>query len=75
MCEVLKHWLDTAVDPPPTWEAVITALRSPTVDKKKVGEQLESKYCAPVPGSRHESNSPTTLENSEGISTSSFHTS
>ena len=75
MREVLKHWLDTAVDPGPTWEAVIIALRSPIVGQKKVAEQLEAKYCVPVPGSRHESNSSTTLENGEGISTSSFHTS
>ena len=45
MREMLKHWLKTAVDPPPTWEAVIAALRSPTVDKKKVAEQLEIQYC------------------------------
>jgi len=45
MREVLKHWLDTAVDPPPTWEAVVTALNSPTVDKKKLADQLKSKYC------------------------------
>ena len=45
MCEMLKHWLDTAVDPHPTWEAVTTALRSQIVDKKRFAEQLESKYC------------------------------
>ena len=68
MREVLKHWLDTITDPPPTWEAVITALRSPIVDKKNIAMQLEAKYCPPVPSSRNESKSPTTLENSEGIS-------
>ena len=71
MREVLKHWLDTTTNPPPTWEAVITALRSPIVDKKNIAEQLESRYCAPVPSSRNESNNLTTLENHEGISTSS----
>ena len=34
MCEMLKHWLDTAVDPPLSWEVVVTALRSPIVDQK-----------------------------------------
>ena len=48
MWEVLKHWLTTAVDPPPTWEAVVVALRSPIVDQMKVAAQLELKYCAPV---------------------------
>ena len=48
MREVLKHWLDTVFDPPPTREAVVTALKSATVAKKKVADQLESKYCAPV---------------------------
>ena len=50
MREMLRHWLDTAVNPPPTWKAVITALRSPLVNKSHLAEQLESKYCAPVQG-------------------------
>ena len=57
MREMLMHWLDTAVDPQPTWEAVVAALRSAIVDKKKVAEQLESKYCAPVQHTGEESNS------------------
>ena len=48
MREMLKHWLDTTVDPPPTWEAVITALKSPLVNKINVAAQLESKYCTQV---------------------------
>ena len=47
MREILKHWLDTAVDPPPTWKVVINALRSPAVNEKCVAEELESKYCIP----------------------------
>ena len=46
MREMLLYWLDTAVDPPPTWEAVVSALRSPIVCMTYVAEQLESKYCA-----------------------------
>ena len=69
MCETLKHWLETAVDPPPTWEAIVTALRSPIVDKKKVAEQLELKYCPPLQLTTDESTRPITVENNEGIST------
>ena len=45
---MLKHWLKTAVDPPPTWEAVVTALRSPAVNEKMIAARLEEKYCNPV---------------------------
>ena len=69
--EVLIHWLDTAVDPCRTWEAVVTALRSPLVVKKNIAEQLESKYCAPMQDIMDTSNSPTKAEKCEG--TLSFH--
>ena len=65
MCEMLKHWLDTAVDPPPSWEVVVAALRSPIVHQKRVAEQLESKYCVPVPCMKEEPNSHS---KSKGIS-------
>ena len=48
MRAVLKHWFKTAVDPPPTWEAVVVTLRSPLVNEMNVAAKLESKYCAPV---------------------------
>ena len=67
ICEVLKHWLKTSVDPPPSWEAVITALRSPIVNEKTVAAQLESKYCAQVQCMTDESSSPSKAEKSEGI--------
>ena len=69
MREMLKHWLDTAVDPHPTWEAVVTALRSPIVDKKRVAEQLESKYCTSVQHMKEDSNRSTNMEKNEGIAT------
>ena len=56
--KVLIHWLKTAVDPPPTWEAVVTALRSPLINEMKVAAQLESKYCAPMQDIMDTSNSP-----------------
>ena len=67
MREMLKHWLDTAVDPPPTWEAVITALRSPIVDRKNVAERLESKYCATVQCMMKFTNNSTKVEKRQGI--------
>jgi len=67
MREMLKCWLDTAVDPCPTWEVVIAALRSPIVDKKSVAEQLESKYCKPVGQKMKESNSPDNMEHRQGM--------
>ena len=45
MHEVMRHLLDAAVNLLP---AFVTAFKSPTVNKKKVAEQLESKYCATV---------------------------
>ena len=63
--EMLVFWLQTAVDPPPSWEAVIEALRSPLVNEHKIAAQLESKYCAPVKRMKEESSSHT--ENQEGI--------
>ena len=69
MREMLKCWLKIAVDPPPAWEAVVTALRSPLVNEKKVADQLESKYCPPVQCMGKKSNTSIKVENSKGIST------
>ena len=43
MLEMLKHWLKTAVNPRPTWEAVVKALKSPLVNEKKLASELEYK--------------------------------
>ena len=69
--EVLIHWLKTAVDSPPSWEAVVSALRSPIVNEMNVAAQLESKYCPPMQDVTNKSNSPTKPEKSKG--TPSFH--
>ena len=66
MCEVLKYWFKTAVDPRPSWEGVVAALRSPIVDKKYIAEKLESMYCASVQHVK-ESNGFTKMEKSAGI--------
>ena len=73
MREVLIHWLKTAVNPPPTWEAVVSALRSPLVNEKKVAAQLESKYCTPVQyDMREEPSCHTQVEINEGNTISLF---
>ena len=70
MREMLSHWLDTADNPHPTWIAVVTALRSPIVNKRYVAKQLESKYCTPAHCvMKAESNSPANAQKGEGEST------
>ena len=68
--EVLIHWLGTAVDPPPSWKAVVSALRSLIVNEMNVAAQLESKYCPPMQDIM-DTSSPTKAEKCEGIL--SFH--
>ena len=63
--EVLKYWLKTAVDPPPTWEAVVIALRSPSVNEINLAAQLEAKYRTSVQYMRGKSSHPTQIEKSE----------
>ena len=65
MREVLKYWFKTAVDPRPTWEAVVRALRSTLVCEMKVAEQLQSEHC--TQHKTDESNIPTNMEVDEGI--------
>ena len=68
--EVLIYWLQTNIDPPPTWDAVVTALRSPLVNEKNMATQLESKCCTPT---REESNSPITkMKKNKGITIGLF---
>jgi len=66
MREMLKEWLKITDDPLPTWEAVVTALRSSAVNEKSIAAQLESKYCVPAPV-MEESNHPNKAKKSEGI--------
>ena len=67
LCEMLVHWLKTAVNPPPSWEAVVNALNSPIVGEKTVAARLELKYCLPIEDMMDEPNSSTKVEGSEGI--------
>ena len=66
MREMLARWFKTAIDPRPTWEAVVAALRSPSVDAQHLAKQLESKYCTPILA---ESNSPITSKAEESKGT------
>ena len=67
MREMLVRWFKMAIDPRPSWEAVVAALRSPSVDAQHLAQQLESKYCTPI---MTESNTPITskTEKSKGMS-------
>ena len=67
MREMLKHWLQTAINPRPTWRAVVIALRSHSVDEQFVAEQLESKYCTPAQPVMNKSNSPVKEGKSESV--------
>ena len=64
LCEMLVLWLKTAFDRPPTWEAVVTALRSPAVNENYLADRLESKYCNPVQHVMGEFNISVPFENS-----------
>ena len=65
LAAMLEQWL--VVSPGPTWEVIIAALRSPSINERKVAAQLEAKYCTPVQHMTEESNSPTKIESSKGI--------
>ena len=39
--QVLKEWLK-GVNPPPTWQAMVNALKSPTVVQYQVAEQIQT---------------------------------
>ena len=67
MREMLVRWFKTAVDPRPSWEAVVAALRSPSVAEKNISDKLESKYCVSMQHMRKESSSFTKVKRSGGI--------
>ena len=67
LCEVLKYWLKTAVKPRPSWEAVVTALRSRIVNEKNIAAQLVSKYCVQAKCTADDSNTSGMVEEGEGM--------
>ena len=46
-CQVLKEWLN-GVNPLPTWQAMVNALKSPTVAQHQVAEQIQTEL-SPAP--------------------------
>ena len=40
-CQVLKEWLK-GINPPPTWHAMVNALKSPTVAQSHLAEQIQT---------------------------------
>ena len=46
LTELLDNWMKNATDPPPSWRALIDALRAPIVGEKRLAEELEEKYCS-----------------------------
>ena len=44
LLEALKHWLKT-VDPKPTWQVLVDALRSCVVEENQLANSLEEKHC------------------------------
>ena len=45
--QVLKEWLK-GVSPPPTWQAMVKALKSPTVAQYQVAEQIQPELTSPL---------------------------
>ena len=43
--EVLEVWFK-AVDPKPTWKALVDALKAQVIDEQKLAADLEAKFCS-----------------------------
>ena len=57
--QMLNEWL--VVNLHPTWKMIVAALRSPSINERKIAAQLEAKYCTPVQHGTEE------IETSKGI--------
>ena len=67
MKRMLAEYCTTPALHPLTWKAVISALRSPSVDERKLAAKLESKYCTPAQHMIERPYSPTEVEKSDGM--------
>ena len=47
MCEMLQEWLKNSTSPP-TWKALVAALRSKKVGENQLANELEQKHCSEV---------------------------
>ena len=45
LCQVLIQWLK-AIDPKPTWRALVDVLRTPVIDEKQLAADLAKQYCS-----------------------------
>ena len=45
LIEVLRRWLNNVDDPPPSWPAVVRALRSKFVNAVGLAEEVRSEHC------------------------------
>ena len=70
LTELLDYWMNNAIDPPPSWKALIDALGSPAVGEKRLARELEKKYYDQKELVRHkmkEFNIPCKVEKSGGM--------
>ena len=44
---MLDYWMNNAVDPLPSWEVLVNALKAPTVGESRLARDLEERYCSP----------------------------
>ena len=45
LIEMLSHWL-TMTPPPPTWQRVVDALNSPSVERHRTAARIEQIHCS-----------------------------
>ena len=70
LTHLLDYWMNNVTDPPPSWRALVDALRAPNVGEKRLAGKLEEKYCKQKEPVRHkmkESSIPGNVEKSEGM--------
>ena len=45
LLEVIVHWLNRGGDTPPSWDAVVMALREPTISEADLADRIYRLYC------------------------------
>jgi len=43
---MLDYWMKNAVDPLPSWEVLVNALKAPAVGESRLARELEERYCS-----------------------------
>jgi len=44
---MLDYWMKNAVDPLPSWEVLVSALKAPAVGESRLAKDLEDRHCRP----------------------------